>query len=346
VALHSRRTRARAWLPVALVLLSITACEPLAVAAAPPAGASAQAPTRWRTAVPVAALNFLPIFVGDAFGYFLEQGIEQEIVQMSPPLTVPALLSDEIQVSGASSVVLRAGLQGAPVQVLLFDLERFSSFLVGRPGLQRVADLRGQTVAAGALGTASDVAARLALREAGLEPDRDVALVPLGESGAPLLAALEQGLVQAAVLPAGDHLRALEWGGVELKYLGDVLQAPYSGWGVTAAKLRDERPLLQRWVRAQLRALVVSRDEPDAAAAIAAVRFGLDPADALAATRTQVRAISPTRPGYASEEALQRLLALDLLPPLNLSASPLPIDSLVDFSLLEEARATLGLPPP
>jgi ABC-type nitrate/sulfonate/bicarbonate transport system substrate-binding protein len=294
--------------------------------------------------VPVVAINFLPLFVGDASGYFLEEGIDQEIVQMAPPLTVPALLNDEIQFSGASSVVLRAGIQGAPLKVVSFDLERFSSFLMGRPEIQSIADLRGKAVGAGAAGTASDTAARLALRQAGLEPDRDVALVPLGEGGPPLFAALEQDAIQAAVLPAGDNVRGRHLGYTELLYLGDVLEAPYSGWGVTTARLRDDQPTLRRWLRAQLRALIATRDDPVAAAAVAAARFGLDAADALAATRSQVRAISPTRPGYASSEALQRLLTLDLLPLLNLSVSPVPIESLVDFSLLEEARASLAPP--
>lgn len=300
------------------------------------------APVALCVAVPVAAINFLPMFVGQDRGYFLEEGIALDIVQMNPPLQVPALLNDEIQLSGASSVVLRAAVQGAPLVILLFDLERYSSFLVARPEIQTVADLRGRRVGAGAPGTASDTAGRLALRTAGLEVPRDVELVPLPEGGPALFAALEQDQVQAAVLPAGDNVRARNQGYRELLYLGDLLEAPYSGWGVARPKLEAERPLFQRWVRAQLRSLIATRDDPAGAAQVAAARFNLAPKDALAATQAQVRAISGTRPGYASPEALARLLTLDILPPLGLAESPVAIDQLVDFSLLEAARAELG----
>ncbi|MBX5491236.1 MAG: ABC transporter substrate-binding protein [Chloroflexi bacterium] len=310
--------------------------------AAPPASPGVQAPAPLRVAVPVAAINFLPIFVGQARGYFLEEGIQLDIVQMNPPLSVPALLNDEVQLNGASSVVLRAAVQGAPLRILLFDLERYSSFLVARPEIQAIADLRGRRVGAGAPGTASDTAARLALRTAGLEVPRDVELVPLPEGGPALFAALEQDQVQAVVLPAGDNVRARHQGYRELLYLGELLEAPYSGWGVTTAKLQSDRPLLQRWVRAQLRSLIATRDDPAGAAEVAAGQFNLAPDDALAATQAQVRAISRTRPGYATPEALARLLTFDILPPLGLTESPVPIDQLVDFSLLEEARAELG----
>jgi NitT/TauT family transport system substrate-binding protein len=323
----------------ALVLL---AGRPPAAAAPTAQLTDVQAPVAQRVAVPVAAINFLPIFVGQDRGYFLEEGIALDIVQMNPPLQVPALLNDEIQLSGASSVVLRAAVQGAPLVILLFDLERYSSFLVARPEIQTVADLRGRRVGAGAPGTASDTAARLALRTAGLEVPRDVELVPLPEGGPALFAALEQDQVQAAVLPAGDNVRARNQGYRELLYLGDLLEAPYSGWGVARPKLEAERPLFQRWVRAQLRSLIATRDDPAGAAQVAAARFNLAPNDALAATQAQVRAISGTRPGYASPEALARLLTLDILPPLGVAESPVPIDQLVDFSLLAAARAERG----
>lgn len=309
--------------------------------AAPAPSVAGQPAVRLRTAVPVAAINFLPIFVGGARGYFAEEGIDQEVLQMNPPVSVAALLNDEVQVNGASSVVLRAALQGAPLRVVLFDLERYSSFLVSRPEVQQVADLRGKAVGAGAPGTASDTAARLALRQAGLDPDREVMLVAFPEGGPSLFAALAENTVQAAVLPAGDNVRARNLGYNELLYLGDLLEAPYSGWGVTVAKLTNERPLLQRWVRAQVRSLIATRDDPVAASAVAAARFGLSVDEALAATESQVRSISRTRPGYASPAALQRLLTLDLLPPLGLSESPVPIDTLVDFSLLAAAEGGL-----
>jgi NitT/TauT family transport system substrate-binding protein len=63
-------------------------------------------------------------------------------------------------------------------------------------GISSAADLKGKTIGVLALGSASDLMTRGALKEAGLDPDKDVKFLPVGV-GAPMAEALDSGKVDA-----------------------------------------------------------------------------------------------------------------------------------------------------
>src|SRR5262245_54487698 len=54
-----------------------------------------------RTAIPQANLNYLSIFVADARGFFRDEGLDNETVVISGPLSIAALLSGDVDFSGA-----------------------------------------------------------------------------------------------------------------------------------------------------------------------------------------------------------------------------------------------------
>src|SRR5262245_29250098 len=69
-----------------------------------------------RTAVPQANLNYLSIFVADAKGFFRDEGLDNETVVISGPLSIAALLSGDVDFSGAGGSGMRAALKGAPLK--------------------------------------------------------------------------------------------------------------------------------------------------------------------------------------------------------------------------------------
>ena len=70
-------------------------------------------------------------------------------------------------------------------------------YLMALPEIQSVQDLRGKKVGITRIGASSDFAIRLVLRKAGLVPDKDVALIQVGESSS-LAAALSTRAIAAA----------------------------------------------------------------------------------------------------------------------------------------------------
>ena len=63
-----------------------------------------------RTAIPQANLNYLSIQVADARGFFKDEGLDNETVVISGPLSIAALLSGDVDYSGAGGSGMRAAL--------------------------------------------------------------------------------------------------------------------------------------------------------------------------------------------------------------------------------------------
>ena len=93
---------------------------------------------------------------------------------------------------------------GATVNKILFQF--FTAREVSRPS-----ELKGKRVGISRFGSSSDFALRAALRELGLEPNKDVAILQLGTTPV-RMAALEAGSIQGTVLLPPETLMAKKKG--------------------------------------------------------------------------------------------------------------------------------------
>src|SRR5262249_20590717 len=73
---------------------------------------SITAAERIRTSVPGLNLNYLSIFSADAKGFFKEEGLENETVVIGGPAGIAALVSGDVDFSGAGGSGLRAAIKG------------------------------------------------------------------------------------------------------------------------------------------------------------------------------------------------------------------------------------------
>ena len=81
-----------------------------------------------RTAVPGLNLNYLSIFSADARGFFRDEGLDNETIVIGGPAGIAALISGDVDYSGAGGSGLRAAVKGAP-------LKRSSIKPISRPGI-------------------------------------------------------------------------------------------------------------------------------------------------------------------------------------------------------------------
>jgi hypothetical protein len=109
-----------------------------------------------RTAIPQANLNYLSIYVADAKGFFKEEGLDNETVVISGPLSIAALLSGDVDYSGAGGSGMRAALKGAPIKGIMFQANRVTFFLVVDPSIRSASDLKGKKIAIGSPGDTQD----------------------------------------------------------------------------------------------------------------------------------------------------------------------------------------------
>jgi NitT/TauT family transport system substrate-binding protein len=135
---------------------------------------------------------------------------------MQSPALIASMLSGETQVAlvGPDAVV-SADLNGGDIAILVSGTNKAQFRIYAAGSIQSVAALKGKRLGVTRFGTTTDFVARYVLQQAGLDPQRDTTIIPMGSQPA-MLAALLAGGIDAAVLGPGNVLRALK-----TKELGD-----------------------------------------------------------------------------------------------------------------------------
>ncbi|MFI5266358.1 MAG: ABC transporter substrate-binding protein [Chloroflexota bacterium] len=111
-----------------------------------------------------------------------------------------ALVSNQaqiIQVGGSDAVSAKAA--GADVVVLAVPIPTYSYVLEVPASIKTPEDLKGKKLAVDSFGSPPDVAIRVALRKDGLDPDKDVSILAVGDVPT-RTAALMSGAVQGTML--------------------------------------------------------------------------------------------------------------------------------------------------
>jgi LysM repeat protein len=129
------------------------------------------------------------------------------------------------------------------VNTLIFQL--YTDKTISRPD-----QLKGKAVGVTRFGSSTDFAMRYALEKYGLEPNKDVTILQLGNVPA-LLSALEGGKLQAAMLSPPTTLRAKKAGFpvlADLQMLG--LEYQHTGVATTRALIKSKPDLVRDFMRA------------------------------------------------------------------------------------------------
>ena len=136
----------------------------------------------------------IDLFVAQERGFFREEGLDPQLVQVRATAAIAALVSGEIQALGSVGSVIRAIPRGAPVKVLAISLRRPVFWLVSRPELKTFTDLKGKRMGTTTMSGSQHTAGIRMLRRAGLNPDKDVTVILGGDMPTQL-----QGLVNGSI---------------------------------------------------------------------------------------------------------------------------------------------------
>jgi NitT/TauT family transport system substrate-binding protein len=152
----------------------------------------------------------LPLFYAVEKGIFARNGLNVELKGLgggAPAAT--ALQGGQVQIAditGSSIAALDAA--GADLIVLSTLTPVYPYVLEASSDLKTPQDLKGKGIAVRAFGDATDVAARIALKQLGLEPNKDVSIVEVNSEGA-RMAAVQAGKICCTVAQPQDEI-ALE----------------------------------------------------------------------------------------------------------------------------------------
>jgi ABC-type nitrate/sulfonate/bicarbonate transport system substrate-binding protein len=209
-------------------------------------------------------MSFLSGGVAQYEGYFREEGLDVEVVQIAANVSIAALAAGNIDYNLILQSIVTGNLRGLPMKVAAILIERPNHVFVVDKSIQRFTDLKGKKIAISSYGSLTDILARLTAAHYGLDPKADVGFTAAGTSNG-RLAQLQSGVVQAAlVTPPGDVI-AEKMGFKRLLEVGTLFPFPVNGVGLHEQKLKNERDEVKRVLRALYRANQFILDNPKGA---------------------------------------------------------------------------------
>ena len=298
-----------------------------------PAWTALSAADRIRLALPAKSMGYLPLFVAVHRGFFKDESIDIEIPLMLPQIAHNALLSGEVDYHGVADSALRLAARGAPLKSIFFGAMRPNYFLMAKPQIKSVADLRGKYIGMARFGDTVELASRIALSREGLDLQRDAVPIMIGFP-ATRVAALSAGSIDATIVVPPDNVLLKQKGFRELVFLGDAVEFPSNGYATSDRQLAEKRDLTKRTLRALYRGLTFARERAELSIQIIEREWKVDSAVAHESYASLLKSFS--RDGAASDTGLK--FHIQQIQRAEKGIGDVPLNKIVDFRLLDEIR--------
>jgi NitT/TauT family transport system substrate-binding protein len=205
----------------------------------------------------------LPVWVAKDAGLFARYGLNVEPVQIrGGSLIALVIITGDLPISGVGAEsVVAARAAGGDVVLLACPIDTDPVYLIARPEIKSAADLKGQGSAVTRYGSTTHFYLRAALKNVGLDPDRDLTILQLG-AGPEMVAALEAGRIQAAALTTRYAIPFLDRGWPVLVDLSKTdLIYPSSCVTSSRAFIRAEPKTTEDFLRAYVAGIHLIRND-------------------------------------------------------------------------------------
>jgi len=298
------------------------------------------APDKIVFSIPSRSIAAIDLYVAKERGFFRDEGLDVDIVQIRGNVAIAAALSGQVQASNGIGTVIRAlERSDIPLKVLTVSLKRNLFWLVSRKEITSIAQLKNKKLGTTTFGGSQHTAATRLIRKAGLDPDKDLTVVVGGDVPAQLQS-LISGVIDAAALSPPTVILARDK--YHMNVLGSAVEDLFNlqnGTAVTDKLLRENKPLLKRILRARAKAnryfLENERGTSEVLAKFQNVDFEV--------ARESYRLAKPafTADGIASAKEIDEFLKADA--ELLKLKEPVAAAKIFDFSLQREVNQELGI---
>jgi NitT/TauT family transport system substrate-binding protein len=266
-----------------------------------------------------------------------EEGLELKIVYMQNAPGLQALTAGNVQFSGSgSSALVAISKGGAPLKTILAVNDQVLQWVVVRPNIGSIRDLKGRKIATTGVASIAAFMFRNILGKHGMDGTKDVVFVDPGPVNR--LPALLSGTVDGAILSPEERYAAIDQGMRDLMFMGTEVK---NSWGTIATSdrfIKEQPRSLAGFARAVLKALRFVRQDREGTIAAAAKFTELD--------RTLVTRMYDdlgktfTSSGHVDEETQRNDLAV--VRQVAEVAEIVPIQRAYDFSFARQAEQQLN----
>ena len=212
---------------------------------------SAEAPPKVRIAYASRSSSAMPQYMAVQKGYFKAEGLDVEIIQMNPRLGATAVVNGDVTFATPFTSTFRGILQGFPMKLVFVHLKKGPYYLMVRPEIKDVQQLRGKRIGVATIKGTDQLVAEEMLQAKGFNISQ-IQAVAIGD-GPVRMQALMTGAVEAVCLapPHDFMLRKLGYNAL----LGPPdIGLPSAGM-LTSDRLIKENPqVVRRTLKALLRA--------------------------------------------------------------------------------------------
>ena len=199
------------------------------------------------------SVSSAPIWVTQQAGIFRKHGFDARLSFARGTLAAQAMLAGSFPAGFISpSNVVTTTLAGARMKIVGGLLDKMVYMVVSARNVANAAQLRGKRMGISSFGSSSETATRMALKELGLDPERDVTMLQIGNS-ADRYAALASGRIEAMLAEPTDVARARKEGFnilIDLTTRGIEYQG--AAIAMTESVIRDQRETALRFLRAMV----------------------------------------------------------------------------------------------
>ena len=142
-------------------------------------------------------------YVAQRAGLFEKYGLDVEIILITGgPAAVSALLNGDVDLDlRAPIAAIQAMAHGAKLTFLLSQSNTLEYDVVTRPEIKDVKQLRGKKIGIIRFGGISELMVRYLFQKLGLDADKDIAIVQVGQAR---FTSLERGAIEATVLSSAE----------------------------------------------------------------------------------------------------------------------------------------------
>lgn len=250
-----------------------------------------------------------PLWTAQEMGIFSKYGLKTGVIYIgSGTQATQALISGSVPIICMGGSMINANVAGADTVTIAGSNNLLVFELMTQPNIKNARELKGGTIAISRYGSVSDTAARIAVRQLGLDPNKDVTILQVGGTTA-RFAALKTGRVKATVA-----VPPLTYEGHKLGFrtLVDLaaqgIAFPMMGVGTTRSYIAGNRETVMNFMKGFTAGIAYFKTHRDTGIKVIAKNFKLSDMDVVGKMYDLfANRVIPRKP-YASEKGVETFI--------------------------------------
>jgi ABC-type nitrate/sulfonate/bicarbonate transport system substrate-binding protein len=271
-----------------------------------------------------------PFYVAVSKGLFKEEGLEVELIQVNPRLGAMAVINGDVAFTTSFVSTFRGILQGLPLKLVMVGQKKGVYFLIARPEIKDVQDLKGKTLGVSTMRGTDHLVTEELLRAKGLDPLL-LRAVALGDT-AVRAQSVAAGVVQAVTV-SPPHDLTLQKMGFHVLAGPPEIGLPASGLFTSDRLIKENPQLVRRTLRALMKANRFIADNRDQT--IGVLLQWIPQSQEIAARSYDLELKATIKDGQMSDAELESLID-------RLGDKKKPLDEVRDFSHVRQALKELA----